>query len=193
MLQRGAQRIAWFVNTDTGISDSIDFCASAVLGPNADLKGLVTNQLTDKFGFRSSERGMQASFLNNNQVFETEEFFPLLCELQKQKSAGKPAVVLKSLTVRRNNWWGIVGGFKVDLLVVYNEKCSDFEGSLPADTQAELSRGVHGAFAHFPWFKTVRQNREHFTSYTSEQINLLAAQSEYSVRQNVKLFRQIFQ
>jgi len=193
MLQRGARRIAWFVNTDVGLSGSVDFCSAASVGPDADMAGLVTDQLSDKFGFRGGSRGMQSSFLDNNQVFETAEFFALVCELQAERDAGKPAVALKSLRVQQNHWWGIEGGFEVDLLVVYNDKSSDFVAALPEDTQEELRKGGGGAFAHFPWFKTVMQNTGQFTSYTAQQVNLLAAHSEYAVQRHADLFRKLFQ
>merc|ERR1712031_133263 len=93
-----------------------------------------------------------------NQVFASSELAALVCELQRLIENGKPAVVRKSLTVLPNHWWGIVGGFDVDVVLVYNEVCKDFQSQLPAETQAELAKGSSGGFASFPHYKTMFQN-----------------------------------
>ena len=37
--------------------------------------------------------------------------------------------------VLSNSWWGIQGGFEVDILYVYNEFAEDFVNQLPLVTQ----------------------------------------------------------
>lgn len=82
--------------------------------------------------------------------------------------------------VLRNTWWGIDGGFEVDILYVYNEDSKGFKEELPSDTQQALEGG--SAFSGFPFYKTVGQNGfSQFTQLTNAQVNLLAASAEFSM------------
>merc|ERR1712187_752829 len=63
-------------------------------------------------------------------------------------------------------------------MLVYLEKSSNFEQSLPDDTRSELMKGAHGKFAKFPMYDTA------IGDLRACQINLLAAQAEYSLREN---------
>lgn len=193
MLQRGARRVVWFLNTDMEIISSAkySFCGgTSHWSTETSFTGFASNQLYDKFGFYHDSSSRQSEFLGHNKVFDSDGIFDILCGLQKLRDTGKPAVLRTSLEVKQNTWWGILGGFNVDLILVYNERCSDFEGLLPQETQLQLKNGNSGPFAYFPFFHTTLQNRGRFTSYTHEQVNLLAAQAEYSVLQNAELFRQ---
>merc|ERR1740129_1218354 len=148
------------------------------------------------FGYgRDSSDG----YLINNQVFAKDELSALLCELQRLKLAGEPTVYKKRLRVMRNTWWGIEGGFDVDIIFVYNEYCVDFVRHLPLSTRL-LLRSVRdgkvaaGPFRNYPFFKTTFQTSSlEPTKLRSSQVNLLAAQSEYFVRQNEAMFRQLLQ
>jgi len=129
-----------------------------------------------------------------NVVFAAEELAPYLCDLQKLKASGKPAVLQKKFQVMSNSWWGIAGGYEVDTLLVYNTVCQDFEDLLPEDTRAELAKGSDGDFANYPHYKTIGQNSYlNPVGLTAQQVNLLAAQGEYAVLQNQELFETITQ
>merc|ERR1712187_735981 len=158
MLQRGAKRIVWLVNTDTGISLEADFCnAKEVLwkkedylgkGAHADIgKSLVTNQMTDKFGYGTTSAG---GILSNNQVFAKEEFNPILCTLQTRKHEGKPLIwSSEKMKVQDNRYWQIDGypktKYDIELVFIYHEQCDDFFDLLPEETK----RVVNGRLPPF--------------------------------------------
>lgn len=188
MLQRGATKVVWLLNTDTGISDStdLDFCNFATAGVSP--VGHCTNQLYDKFGFATDSA---SDFIARNQVFQAEELAPLLCELQRLKSQGRPVVHRQAFEVQPNSHWGIAGGYEVEIVFVYNEVCQQFYDLLPEETQRDIDQGWSGSFGNFPHYSTVHEDNEEFTSLTNEQVNLLAALSEYAVRENADVFREV--
>lgn len=189
MLQRGADHIIWFINTDTGITKDVDFCNDETPHTSADdFAGKVTNQVTDKFGFGTDDSS--AGYLAHNQVFQNAELAPLLCDFQTLRTEGKPMVLKREHEVVANPTWTIPGGNKVTMLYVYNERSENFVKSLPADTSEEINDG--DMFTGYPFFSTVHQVLGEFTAYTMEQVNLLAAQSEYFLLQNEGLVRDMF-
>merc|ERR1712232_626860 len=100
-----------------------------------------------------------------------------------------------------NAWWGIAKGYTVHVIITYLAQVKDFEERLPADTKANLGPdnsadrtwSTSGEFARFPDYKTTKQTEEtgEITRLTNREVNLLAAQSEYVVRSNEALFREI--
>jgi len=203
LIQRGAKKLAVWVSTYIPLSATIDFCnvpadldlEKVFAGPDTFA---VAPMVSDKFGYPYQDSG---DFYTNNQVFSRSELPPLLCELQKLKAAGKPAVHRSSFTVVPNSWWGIPGGNTVDILYVYLDQVREFEEKLPPETLSSLGPSnpqnrtwkTSGEFARFPDYKTTRQTEEEteITRLTSREVNLLAAQSEYAVRQNEHLFREV--
>jgi len=189
MLQRRASRVATFVATTTPLGKTVDFCKGVPFSIDEE----VSKDLASLFGFGQDS---VTSFKSKNRVFRGEDFGPILCELQGLVKAGKPAVVLKSLVVQPNSWWGIEGGNQVQILIYYNEICADFEALLPAQTRTEIEKGRNGGqsgnFVRYPFVKTTFQHFGKFTYLSEFEVNLLSAQVEYAVRQNEQLFRQIF-
>lgn len=184
MLQRGARRIVLVVSTGSALPDDVEFCKIPSLSP--DVSKRLENQFQANFGFWDKDD--IGEFLTRNQVFSKDELLPLLCQLQSLKRQGKPAVAKRKLKVLPNSWWGIEGGYGVQLLVVYNEKCRDFESKLPKDTSDNLHAMFTSEFKRFPHYRIVFQNAGSGTALTHPQINLLAAMSEYFVRENSELF-----
>jgi len=189
MLQRKVLKLVWLVNTDVKITDTEDFCSLEKFGLpyGFSYHGKVTNQMTDKFGYGEDNDQLH---LSKNQVFAHADFLPFVCAFQTLKKAGKPTVHEASLVTLPNEWWGIQGGMKIELIAIYNDKCESFERSLPVDTQNALRS--RGNFAYFPNFKTLFENGlGHKISLSKAQINLLAAQTEYFVRHNEAMFRKL--
>uniref|UniRef100_A0A7S1W0B7 Uncharacterized protein n=1 Tax=Alexandrium catenella TaxID=2925 RepID=A0A7S1W0B7_ALECA len=183
-LQRGATRIVAMINSDIPLDPSANLCAPA---PALSLPGRVTSQLANLFGFLEGSSG--ATYNTRNQVFDSSEFMPLLCEFQGLKSQGRPLVLRKQLVVQANTWWGIAGGTSVDVAFSLLDSAFAFQDQLPQETQAALSQGPIGGLSGFPNFKTTFNNFPDLTRYTPRQINLLAALTEWSVTQNAELFR----
>jgi hypothetical protein len=176
MLQRGARKIVWFSNSEKPLVDQaeLDFCKDTT----SSFSGKIDGQVLDKFVPGKDLK-------QHNVVFAAENLQLYLCDLQKLMSDGKPTVLRRTFKVLPNKWWGITGGYDVDVLLVYNSKCQDFVKILPKETQDELSKGSDGDFAHFPNYKTKGQNSElDLVGLTAQQVNLLAAQGEYAVLQN---------
>ena len=88
-------------------------------------------------------------------------------------------VLRQKLPVLPNTWWGIQGGYDLDLVLIYLETCRDFEAQLPLETRKEIAKGDRGAFAHYPIYATTGQNEGDVCGLTQSQVNLLAAQAEH--------------
>jgi len=183
MLQRGASKIVWFINTDTKISATSQFnwCTVNQTAP-LDPRWKATDQVYDKFGYGEK-------FLKNNHVFPKGDLPAVLCSLQKLRDSGKPAIAKHSHRVRANSWWGIVGGNIVEVIYVYNEVCHEFINLLPQATQSEVAKGSEGAFANYPFYHTVFNELSEPTRLSASQVNLLAAQAEYALQQNKPLLQ----
>lgn len=187
MLQRKVPNILAVISTDVQLSRKLDYCRLDTQLLGMDLTGLVTGQLTDKFGKPAREEG-NIRYNGNNQVFKTSELPPLLCELQRNLMAGAPAIAYRSLEVQANNWWGIEGGWTVNIVFFLNEHYGDFEAQLPDEVKQQMQLGAGGPFYRFPFYLTVMQNAGKFTTYTHEQVNLLAASAEHMVLGKKDLF-----
>jgi len=231
MLQRGASKLIWLINTDVPLGDQ-DHCNEEVTSSNAWPIGQMTNQLYDKFGFGTDSA---AGYLSHNKVFPPGDLAIVACSLQTKKKHGKPVVHKQEHALESNAWWGIRTGRTVEVLYVYNDKCKEFEALLPNATQNELPSAIRaiqskasnsataestalaenmtfehannlahstmamlgeslkgdGRFADFPNYKTTLQNIPEFTSLSTEQVNLLAALSEYGIMQNAAPVREL--
>jgi len=189
LLQRGASKVAVMINTYAPLDTKVDFCEAPA---DFDCTGLVSYDMADKFGYYSPG-SVTMAFDTNNQIFDKRDLLPLLCELGKLRKAGKPLAVRETLMLVENTWWGIEGGRAVDVAFVLLDKSEEFESRLPADTQAKLKSGsMMGELTDYPYFKTIFPN-EDATALTNVQVNLLAAQMEYTVMQNADMFKGLFQ
>lgn len=207
LLQRKAKKVVMFVSTYIPLSSKrypkLDMCNppaavtwERLLGDNDDL--IVAPMVSDKFGFPYNDTG---SYYVHNQVFAKEELPAVLCSLQTLRNQGKPAVYRSSHRVVRNDWWGIEGGFNVDLVIVYLEQVTEFEDLLPQETRIALGPRkssdrtwkTSNEFARYPHYLTTGQTEEktEITRLTNAEVNLLAAQSEYVLRQNEGVLRQV--
>uniref|UniRef100_A0A7S2Q2K3 Uncharacterized protein n=1 Tax=Zooxanthella nutricula TaxID=1333877 RepID=A0A7S2Q2K3_9DINO len=184
MLQRKAQRVIWLINTGVELPKTSDVCGMKVL--KDEVADNMDSQITAIFGY--IHKSSLGEFLTQNQAFALDDLPKVLCSLAKLHESGKPAVTLETLEVQKNNWWGIAGGNKVDVLFVYNSPCQNFIDKLPLETRDELDRGRWGLFKFFPHYLPVVQNLWDATALTNEQVNLLAAHAEYMTRNTRDLF-----
>ncbi|CAE8651592.1 unnamed protein product, partial [Polarella glacialis] len=146
MLQNKATRIAVFINSVVPIDMSTNYCDAI---PDSDLTAAADTQLTCVFGYCTGGDTIQKTFVRD-QVFSQGDFAALLCQFQTELLAGRSAVAHTTYQVLENTWWGIPGGWEVEILWVYNSKVSGFEERLPAETQAALAQGAQGPFANYP-------------------------------------------
>lgn len=185
LLQRGVKRVVWFAASYKLVDRSFDLC-DAPTDDDTLIRAGVVDQLLDKFGYGPElTQGKVYNALLHNQVFARERVHGVVCQLQQHLTDGTPPVLSFSEEVLRNEWWGIAGGWTVEVVVIYLEHSRNFEGLLPVDTQEQLALGQRGAFDEYPAYATT------LGGGTNAQYNLLAATSEYFVRQNEGLMRGI--
>jgi len=123
----------------------------------------------------------------SNKVFNIYELRPLLSALQDLFKEGKPLCHQSSHTVLENAFWGIEGGWTVDILWCYLEDSAQFRELVPKDVQRELARGDRGEFYRFPNYLTFGQQSGKIQveiALSRRQINLLAAYTEWAVMVN---------
>lgn len=168
------KKVIWVASAYRGLNPDYDFTAATVEGFDPDKAGVV-EELYDKFGYGYATESL---YYSHNQVFKKESLLPVVKTIAACKSKGKPAVLRVTLDVMQNTWWGIEGGRSLEVLIIYLEKVADFEDSLPSDTQHELAKGWRGSLPDYPIYETG------LGKLTACQVNLLAAQGEYCVRES---------
>ncbi|CAE8697379.1 unnamed protein product, partial [Polarella glacialis] len=161
------------------------------VGPDADLTSAATVDFSCLFGYCTDGDQLSFSYVRD-QVFSKGDFAPLLCQLQTELLAGRSAVASMTHQILANTWWGISGDFQAEIIWVYNAKVAKFEERLPSETQAELARGDQGPFAYYPFYKTLFQNPPQSSNLHANQVNLLAAQAEYTILEHRDLFCKTF-
>lgn len=120
-------------------------------------------------------------------MFETSAFSRLIRELQQCKRAGRSLIATTELQVLDNAWWGVVGGRKVRVLWVYNDRVLDWEARLdratgiPTAIEAGNQVEPYGPFRYLPSYLTEGQNISGSIALTPQQINLLAELSCWNV------------
>jgi len=187
-LQRGASRVVALINGPNPVVMTPSFCdpPAGYIPTGAE----ITAQFANLFGYGDVENSQQ-EFHKYNEVFLQSDYLPMLCEFQKLKASGKPITLRKTMQVQPNSWWGIIGPRSTDFLFAILEKSEAFEESLPSDTRQALAQGSAGGVPDFPLMQTTFYNPPDLTYWTPRQINLLAAQTEYAVRQNAELFKAV--
>lgn len=187
LLQRRARKIVSVLASAVPFDSEVDFCAARSedawfeICRGCDKVGCTFTAL---FGYAPDAGSLFSGNFDyrHDQVFERSAMPAVLCELQGLKQAGNSMVSSHTLQVQSNSWWGIEGGFDVEFLVVYLDKDDGFEAKLAADTRDAIRT-----------YSTLR-SIPHFGSDTyipQIQVSILAAQSEYAVRQNADHFRRL--
>lgn len=184
MIQRGARRIAMWVSTYVPLTLDYDFCKNGE--PKDGYRGAKLQEQVDiDFAslFGVAVDLSTTGFLSHNQVFPTARLAPLLCELQKLKGAGKPLVHHVSLTTQENHWWHIEGGREIELIINYADYCGDFQAKLSDEARSKIRQMSSWWHVDYPYYETG-------IFLNNAQVNLLAAQAEYQVRENRKLYEE---
>jgi hypothetical protein len=179
LLLRGIKRIVVFVNSETKLS--LDYNPSKRPG-----KKVVDAFLPPLFGFPNK--------LNpNNRVFTKQAWQSVITALQAQKKQGLPLVTVQKQTVQPNKWWGLQGGWDVEICWVYNDRVASWEQQLPRHLQEQIKFGNApiplGSFRHFPNYLTVDEDLLDIVKLTPAQVNLLADLSCWNVLQSESALR----
>ncbi|CAE7947911.1 unnamed protein product, partial [Symbiodinium sp. KB8] len=148
-IRSGATCVISLLNSNQELDASVINCSTKVVNltrlqevaadspPLYDLFGLALDNpdLLEFAGFDYS----------NNQVFATEDLFPIICEAtQKRDLLGQPATAYSTdLVTLENKFWGIKAGKKVNILWVFTEKTTNFEALLPEATRESINNGTY--------------------------------------------------
>lgn len=180
MLQRRVERAVVFINTNEPLD--VDY------RPFRDDKAIKSRNKIDPslptlFGVATPAFG---STRGHNTVFSFADYRKLVMALQDCKRRGRPLVVHQTLDVQANAWWGIAGGWQVEVVWVYLDRVRAWEDSLPRDTRDAIEAGnrkiaATGPLAHFPNYKTIGENPFKLVELTPTQVRASAALAEWVI------------
>jgi len=189
MLQRRVPKTATFIFPGPGeqipsdITDT-DYCALAADGSFDPTTFKPLKKIADSihvlYGDDAHNYGYDDGqwHKSHNHVFHLRDMFPLACELQKLKIAGKPMVHKHKHKYHANSYWGITPG-EVEIIWNYADVVMEFQDLLPADTNQALSgKSLKGFPVDIPAGLYMNPR----------QINLMAAQAEYGIMKNRQLY-----
>jgi len=191
LLLRGVKRLIVCINTSTPLDLKY---AAREKAPTADD---LDAYLPPLFGFPVAQVGVNTA---NNKVFRPHKFIEVVEGLQAAIRAGGPAVTMTGLEVLNNGWWGLEGGFKVQVLWCYLQRSERFEAALgDRHVAAAIDRGnsfhllpgLHGPFKHFPNYSTAWQNDD-LVQMTPAQVKLLADLTCWSMMESEDKLRALF-
>ena len=189
LLQRKVKRIVVFINTSTKLDLNYD-------AETPPMESDLDSNLPPLFGhpvIDASETGD----MTHNRVFEKKRFADLVDALQKQKCNKKTVLHRMTLKVQANSWWGVDGGWDVNILWVYNDRVLEWERQIKCErVRRAIKRGNKpghkGYFPYFPNYKTIGENDgkliPHLVELTRKQVNLLADLSCWNVKANAETF-----
>ncbi|MFN2221013.1 MAG: hypothetical protein ACK2UH_00550 [Candidatus Promineifilaceae bacterium] len=163
LLARKVQRIIVFANT-----------REPLRGPGPDQ---INRAIPPIFG-----RGPEKT---PNAVFPADQFDGLAQGLLSARQAGRTLLHKGTYRVQDNPFYGIEGGWDVEVLWVYNERVPAWESLLPAGIRDQIGRG---SLRHFPHYKTMGENKPAIIDLRPEQALLLSHLSCWNVLANRDLF-----
>ena len=169
LLRRRVERIVVFVNTLQPLED-------------------IDPYIPPLFGYTTTE-------CPHNQVFARAAFDDVVAALRAAKRRGRGVVAATRLAVEPNAWWGVAGGWEVEVCWVYNERAPAWEARLDAGIRRAIDEGqpprAAGPFANFPFYRTEGQNAGCLVRLTAPQVNLLADLSCWVVEEHAGLLREV--
>jgi len=185
LIRDGVRKAISFVNTREAIVNvsTVDLCDESVYEKASDeeIYEWGIDQIANLFGY---SKELSSGWYMYNQIFRKEQYHDFLCKAQTLVSEGKPVVIADSYEIIDNSFWGTTSSvIKADIVWIVNQKCTDFESLLPSETQQALNTSD---FPDYPYYPTMLTNDNQVTTMTKSQINLLAAQTQYAVSQNIE-------
>lgn len=181
LLRRRVERIVVFVNTLHPLAEEVR--PEALSG-----RAGIDPYIPPLFGYATPE-------CPHNQVFAGAALGGVVAALRAAKRGGRGVVATTRLTVEPNGWWGVGGGWEVEVCWVYNERAPAWEARLDADVRRAIDAGQPpgpaGPFAHFPFYRTEGQNPGCLVRLTAPQVNLLADLSCWVVVEHAGLLRAV--
>lgn len=190
LMRRKVPRAIVFINTAVPLD--LDYDARTQTPTEKDLDPY----LAPLFGLTVKQVGVQT---DANRVFRASEFVTVVEALQAARRAGGPVLARTRHDVQANVWWGVEGGWSIDVLWVYLEHSSDFEDAIgdkrvrdELDKRDRPLRMRQGRFAGFPHYSTSFHNGLDLVKLTPEQVKLLADFTCWTVLAASEVFHAMF-
>ena len=170
LLRRKVHSIVVFVNTVWPLSLSVNPDGGWPVDPTPETR-VMDPFIAPLFG------APNPSFPHNRVFLESE--FPVLHRtLQEAKQNGGVVAATMTHRVQENTWWGVSGGWDVQVCWMYNDRVPEWEAQLPLETrrciQGRLSAIESGPLDNFPHYRTQGQNPSALIRLTPRQVNLLS-------------------
>jgi hypothetical protein len=176
LLLRKVERAVVFINTERRLSP--DYSPGDPPYRRPSLTELDGN-FGPLFGLLPSDRDQPPT--PNNQVFRTEDLAPALRALQQAQADGGPAIAVTRLEVQDNDWWGVKGGWEVEVCWCYLDRAKAWEAQLNPDVRRLIETGNRAApndrvpYGGFPNYKTMFQGGKlAILAMSAGEANLLA-------------------
>ncbi len=160
LLLRGVERLVVFINTERRLSLDYDPGVEAPY-QSPSITELDGNFCT-LFGLLPLDRAQPPT--PNNQVFRTEEFRGVVQALQQAQRDGGPPIAVTRHEVQDNEWWGVKGGWDVEVCWYYLDRVPAWEDDLAPDVRRLVEAGNNAApqdktpYWGFPNYKTMFQS-----------------------------------
>ena len=158
LLLRRVEKLVVFINTERRLSLDYDPGEAPYNPPSIfELDG----NLCTLFGLLPLDRKQPPT--PNNQVFRTDEFPGVVKALQQAQRDGGPAIVTTRHQVQDNEWWGLKGGWDVEVCWYYLDRVPAWEDQLDPELQKLVEAGNRAAptdkipYWGFPNYKTMFQ------------------------------------
>jgi hypothetical protein len=173
-LARGIRKLIVFVNTDTAVEKD----DKGIINISSDIPPLFGYQpYSYKNGYvpysKSNPGSSSTRVFRHNKVFDGSPFGDLCTALYEAKHKGGALLVKQTLQVQPQAWFGVEGGFSVDILWVYNERVKWWWDNLHTLVRDYLD--LESRF-DFPLYKTVSQ-----LHLDASEVNALAHLSCWNV------------
>jgi hypothetical protein len=177
LLLHGVRRMVVFVNTERRLGLDYDPGESEPW-TSPSIQELDGNFST-LFGILPHDR--QQPPTPNNQVFRTSDLRGVVRALQAAQREGGPAIARTRLEVQPNDWWGLDGGWPVDVCWVYLEQVREWDAGLQPEVARRIETGRSAAreektpYWGFPNYKTMFQGgKMEILAMSPGEANLLA-------------------
>lgn len=154
MLARGMRRLVVFVNTDEAVSrEDGEVVVSSDIPPLFGLQPYVKGKGYMPYGPNNPGHDATRMF-GHSKVFAEADFNALTQGLWSAKQSGGSLMFAQTLTVLPNAWFGVEGGYPLDVLWIYNDRVSYWWEKLHWDVRAFID--AESVF-DFPRYGTITQ------------------------------------
>jgi len=178
LLKRGVKKIIIFSNCETPLTGSDE---------NTD-----PPQITDSIPalFRPLKDNYGQKNFAYNVVFDKQidKYNTLVKVLLQKIKDGVPPIHVDTYKVTQQDFYGIKGGYEVEIMWVYNSPCTKWYAQLQAPVQ-DFMKDKKNHLTNFPHYKTFLQNPPEIIDLTPEQVNLEAHLSAWIVNESADLIK----